>query len=110
MCSLACGHLYGRCCIEEELRHRLHDPHGSLQCLICRARALPKHIRLLYATGEVEGEAGGDARRRADVSSEVEREEQQARIADLRRREAEAAVAQLRAQCKALEEQLASRA
>jgi len=41
ICSLKCGHLFGRSCIEKWLR-------SSRQCPICKAKAQRSHIRPLY--------------------------------------------------------------
>lgn len=63
VCSLPCGHLFGRCCIEEELKRRVASKRELSQCPVCRTTALRTHIRLIYATNEAQGDAQQRERR-----------------------------------------------
>jgi len=91
LCSLACGHLFGRCCVNEALR-------DEAACAVCRARSAPADVWLLYAANEVQPDSA-QLRGRLDEIGQVLQQERQLQLAAERRS------AQLRASGTALQQQ-----
>lgn len=97
-CTLPCGHLFGRSCIEAELRRRAASTRERCECPICKSTAFVRQVRLVFVTSEAAADEAQLGRRRAELAAELANEEELARKAAHRRKAAEKRIADLRSQ------------
>jgi E3 ubiquitin-protein ligase RFWD3 len=101
-CTLPCGHLFGRSCIEAELRRRAASTRERCECPICKSAAFVRQVRPVFVTSEAAADEAQLSRRRAELEAELANEGELARNAAQRREAAEARIADLRSTWAAL--------